>query len=503
MSRRSNRLIFLILTLTALSLYWGCSQPKDVISDVTSSRLTLIAERLPTLPSGMVYELWVSEANGEATSLGKFSYDHVNRVFLEAFYTTPRSNEFTLEDDLLKQYWDEDDEEWKYWFTSVFVSVETIPDGSRTGHGPIMLQDFVTEPSEDQIELRFQTRDEAIGEAMVLYNMESVSDGNSSSASVGQGLWFAAYRQDTKYLPDTTGCTVTFTPDEIGDLETEIIYDTLGDSIGVDTLNGDEIFIWSYYQVSDSGQELDTITFGSDTVYLGSTPLLHTGFRVELDSQIDSLAPYMWNEVHFVYDTVVRNVTLDIFTQDEWGLPDYGPDWLYKGWIVSSTARTASTGTLLHSFIKDRFTPPAWTYNTPTHELIPGDTGVLLPTGTFRNMDQPDDANPFVLDPLLVPPYPGEDFVDAAALGVAYGKAEVFDLLPNGFVNSGTVLITLEPSNFNSSTNFPLIAFGKRLPSSKAFVSGDEVGIDMWNWTQTLETSPIGLPQITIEIERF
>ena len=502
MPRRSNRLIFLILTLTAISLYWGCTQPKDVISDVSSSRLTLVAERLPTLPGDMVYELWVGEANGDNISLGKFSYDQVNRKFLETD-STPRGNQFTLEDDLLKQYWDEDDKKWKYWFNKIFVSVENNPDDNGAAPGPIMLQDVVTEPSDDQIELRFQNADTTIGDATVRYNLESVSDGNRWSSSVGQGLWFTSYGEVSKDLPDTLSFSVGFVEYEIGTLELAILYDSANNSVGVDTLNSDEIFKPSPSYVAYAYPETTEITFGPDTVYLDATPLNHIGYRVEIVDSIDSTPPYMGNNLTYTnYDTVSNSVTLDIFSQDEFDLPDYGPDWHYKGWIVSTTAKTTPGATKLSDFITARFSPPAWRYNTPMVDHLPGATGALISTGTFSFVDSVDDGNPYVLDPLLVPLYPGEDFVNTSALFDSFGVAEKFDLLPSG-INYGSVFITIEPSNFNANTNFPLIAFGSALPSSKSGVSGTSVTLDMWNWTQTIETDQIGFPQITVDVETF
>lgn len=508
MPRRSNRLIFLILTLTALSLGWGCTQPKDVISDVSSTRLTLIAERLPTLPAGMDYELWVSDINGDDISLGKFKYDQVNRVFLE-IDRTPRGNEFTLEDDLLKQYWDEETKQWKYWFTKVFVSVENNPDDNGASRGPIMLEDVVTEPTDDQIELRFQNKtEEAIGDATVRFNLESVSDGNRSTASVGQGLWFTSYREVSKDLPDTLHFDVALIPDTI-EAEWGIVYDENGDSIGVEITNRDEIFVMGPRSILSEGADTTEIVFGPDTVYLGNLDLQHISYSVEFLKDTPTVAPYvLYTPVFSNWDTVPRTVILDLFSQDDFNLPDYGPDWHYKGWVVSATARTVDisnnpTATLLSDFITARFTPPAWRYNTPTYQRIPGDTGALISTGTFSYVDSVDDGNPYVLDPLLVPQYPGEDFLNTSALFDSFGVAEKFDLIPNSGPNSGAVFISIEPSNFNANTNFPLIAFGKALPSTKSLVWGTFVQENMSNWTQTINTDQTGFPQITVEVETF
>ena len=518
MSRRNNRLIILIMILTTLSLFWGCSQPENVLSDIGNSRLTLITERLPALPSGMVYELWVTDINSSDVSLGKFSYDHVNRMYFEPYDTgdtiapVERSNVFWLEDDLLKQY--EDENELHYWFTSIFVSVETFPvDNNGADHGPIMLHDVVTDPSDDQIEMRFQNKvtTDPLSDATVRFNMETVSDGNNYTSSLGQGLWFSTYRLDFLYLPDTTSIDIVLVSDTI-EAEISIIYDEFGDSIGYEILNTEDIYKKTILSVDTAYLDSTIVTFGADSIYLDSDTLWHKRYAVEFEW--DSLtenhtAPYVittYYPENIVYDTVW--VALNLFEQDDFALPDYGDDWKYKGWIVSSTAVASPSNVSLSSLIPDRFTPPAWKYNSPVNELIPGDDGVLVSTGTFSVVDDPDDANPFVLNPLLVPPYPGEDFVNAIKLDSAYGTGltEKFDFLPSG-TNYGTAFITLEPSNFNGNTNFPLIVFGKRLPSSKGDANVDNsaewTDFDMWNWSQTVETDLIGFPQITVEVERF
>ena len=513
MPRRSNRVIFLILTLTALSLFMGCTQPEDVISEVTSTRITLVPERLPTLPGGMVYELWVTDVDGGNVSLGKFSYDQVNRVFLESDGATVRADgaKFTFDDDLLKTYvyYDASNRpHTDFWYSQVWVSVENTPDDNGAEPGPSMLSDRVTVPSEDLIELRFQNKDTTLGDAIVRYNLESVSDANRFTSSVGQGLWFSAYQEATKPLPDTLHYAVSLIPDTV-ELEIEIIYNDDGDSIGYTVLDLD---LWN--QLNTKGPrsiisqyaETTDVLFGPDTIYLSTTPWRHIGYRVDFEEDIDTFPPYVLYSPRFQYvasDTVPRTITLDIFSQDEYNLPDYSPwGWHYKGWVVTSTGKTTG-GQSLTSVIDARFTPPAWPYNSPTNKLIPGDDGALLSTGIFNKVDTADLQNPFILNRNLVPDYPGEDFLNTDSLFDRYGVAEAFDLLPDGSVGAGTAFITIEPNNFNANTNFPLIAFGQALPTAKSAVSGTNVSVTMRNWTPTLTTDLRGFPLIRVEIERF
>ncbi len=505
MPRRSNRIVFLTLTLTALSLYWGCSQPEDVVSNVTTTRLTLIPERLPTLPDNMDYELWVTD-DIDTTSLGKFKYDQEMRTFTKADGTT--DNIFDFSGDLLKHHLDQNENK-IYDYTTIFVTVEAQDDNDNLP-GPIMLRDAVTNPEDEQIELLFQNAeavDTNIIDATVRFNYESVSD-RQRTVNDGSGIWFTTYQFGMLHLPDTLRHDVILDSVYLGTLEIETIYNNAGNIVLIDTVNRDEIIVKSPFAIDSTKVETTEVTFGEDTIYLGPTPLLHIGYRVFLDSQTDTIAPFYKGKVDYIFvpsDTVPKDIPLDMFSQDDFGLPDYGADWKYKGWIVSTTARTLG-GTPLVDLISDRLTPPAWRYDLIGANTLPGAEGALITTGSFSLIDKPDDDNPYVLDTTVIPQYPGEDFLNPAAMQARYNFSDGIDLLPNGVNNKGTVFITLEPTNFTSdTTNFPLFAFMLAMPNSKAAIPSFNgvVQETMNNRTQTNRADLQGFPKITIEVETF
>jgi hypothetical protein len=209
----------------------------------------------------------------------------------------------------------------------------------------------------------------------------------------------------------------------------------------------------------------------------------------------------------------MRTLALDIFTQDQYGMPDvsaYG--FHYKGWVVSPEVPVGA----------GEFTPPGYRYKSPSKNWIPGDEGGLLTTGTFTKVDEADDGNPFTL-PLIEgiynggadtvmkwPNYPGEDFLDGNALSAATGGAVTspVDLMPETVGNIGTVFITLEPDNLlDTTTNFPLLAFIGSLPSARSLIArpGFErpVQITMLNTTGTVPGSLLGgFPEIRVSVER-
>ena len=113
MFRVYNRLLFFVLALFSVVIFLSCEQPDDVFTAVSQSVLHLTSERVPELPAGMVYELWVSKepaattnisiTSDRVTSLGKFSY--IASDTLVAFLNSDGSlradsNRFVLEDDL-------------------------------------------------------------------------------------------------------------------------------------------------------------------------------------------------------------------------------------------------------------------------------------------------------------------------------------------------------------------------------------------------------------------
>jgi hypothetical protein len=481
MPRRNNRLIFLILGLIVMSVVWSCSQPDDVLTGISSTKITLSEQRLPTLPDSMAYELWVlNTTTDDYVSLGKFLYDKPTGTY-HNLDGTERSNEFILNGDI-------------YNFDFVAVTVENNPDPNKELPGSVMLGDVVSDPNEDPIELVFPEKD-SLWRATARYNMEGVSD-NNRNIGVGSGVWFTSYQMSTKSFPDTT--LIVYEVDSaLAAVDVECEVDSDGNTLGCDTLNFDELYAPREHAIDSVWYETTLVVYGPDTLLLGA-PRNHIGPRVHIDSIVDSTAP--WYDYSFSVDQVASTIvprtdTLDIFAQGDLGVPDYSDEgWHYKGWIVSPYLDTNA--------IAARMTPPAWPYASLFDVLMTGSYGALITTGSFYRMNQPDlDGNPFAVSD-KVPQYPGEDFLNSSALQATYGITSV-NLEPLLDGNVGTVFITLEPDNFNSTTNFPLFAFVKSVPWSRSTIAANLVQIDMTNWTSTLDNDLRGFPKIKVSIERY
>ncbi|MCH9025367.1 MAG: hypothetical protein IH931_08545, partial [candidate division Zixibacteria bacterium] len=182
----------------------------------------------------------------------------------------------------------------------------------------------------------------------------------------------------------------------------------------------------------------------------------------------------------------------DEFTQDSFALPDYDSfGWNYKGWVVSPTVAPSAVG---------RATLPAWQPNATFDSLMPGINGGLLTTGKFSKINQPDATNPYVAGPRL-PQFPGEDFITNLPGGLDVSTWT--GLVPTSGPISGTVFISLEPTNFvTDTTNFPLISFMVEVPKSRNIVTATVVIINMQNRTQTNDPFT-GFPRIRVDIKAF
>ncbi len=458
MLRRSNYLPFLVLASFTIILLLSCSQSKDIVTPISTTEIALTAERLPTPPSGMVYELWVAKSE-DTVSLGKFSYNSSTREFLDLLGAV-RSDTFVLQGDI-------------YSYTDIFVSIETNPDANPAEHGPIMLIDNVSNPTDDPMKLRFPEAD-SLWNSTLKFNFETPTDLNRNT-NLGHGLWFTRYQLDTLRLPDTVGqhwslvdSTVDSTkfPFRYACSVTDTTYDTVQINLG-----------------------------GPEFLWMGATVPKHLGVQFNLTNCVDSFYPLDSQVVVGVFDTIARLYPRDWFNQAGALLPNvsrYG--WHYKGWVVTPYNQAGMT-------TKWRFTKPAYQYNTPNEKFIPGDTGVLFSTGTFTDIFAPDDANPFSLSH-PTPPFPGEDFLNSTALHEIYGIDSV-NLVPLTSGNIGTVFITLEPNNFTTdTTNFPLIAMLAPVPARRALIGGN-VAFDMSNFTSTIGGNTIGFPMVMVSIKRF
>jgi hypothetical protein len=498
--------LIVITALGLLAMFWGCSQTDDVTAPRSVTKIWLAAERLPTPAPGMVYELWVSDTTvtaindaSDVQSLGRFSYvnDDTLKAFLDPATQTVRvdSNEFVLSGDM-------------YDYRYLLVSVEREADVQSTP-GPVMLMQEITGTT-DTLRMTFPMSD-VLWNATVRYNLEGVTDNNRWAAD-GYGLWFSTYQVIRWSITDTTSAAVTLVEDTM--------YPEIdSSSVPWDTLNKGELQV----KFPDSVWfEFDTvyIDFGRDSLPLGldSMWFRHIGAQQFVAYDIDSTWPRYYKRVSTTdIDSVVRSVTLDLFGQDDFGLPDYSAyGWKYQGWVV-----TAELPAEVENGI-GKFTPPAWDYKVGVN-LFPGDQGGLLTTGTFTHITQADDANPFTdviewvvdsgafLDTVLMRPnLPGEDFFDTAAIHAAFGALPAawdngINLLPAPNGNTyGTVFITLEPDNrISDTTNSPLIIFSREFPQSYGTGGVGTVAFqNMLNWSGNV-TGTNGLPKVTARISRL
>ncbi len=531
MSKRRNYLSIMALTLSVGVGVWlaGCSQSVDVPTSITSTVLNLSVERLPTTPKGMIYELWAGDtasASG-AVSLGKFFYNYDSVKFYDETMRIPdraheRSNEFVLNDDLLRYSLLGTARIWKYPF--VFVTINKFNESAR---GPVMLIDRVGDPNDNPIELVFPMSD-SLWTAAARVNFQAVS-GRSRLENVGKGVWFSSYRPARTWINDT------FIPDDLHDPDK------------IDTTSRSQP---NAYIDAISNERLDTIArvFGKDTLFLHDvTPIFEDSswsrdtiwqiaMRYDAVYKIDSAGsllpgkdsikfPRKFKFKNWRYTNVVdsNRITLDIFTQDNFGFPKYGSSdpgnrptgWRYKGWVVSPYIPRSAVGA---------FTPPAWKYKSDSagsiYNFIPGDYGGLFSTGTFYNVGaEDDDGNRYGFSKpdrslySVSPPYPGGDFLDGGLLRNDFGLDSV-QFMPKASGNEGTVFITLEPENYESATtNFPLIMMMCPVPSSKVQALGAigalpkdlatrSIQFPMDNKTSHVKGSLIGFPQVNVALVR-
>lgn len=482
--------IFAVLAVPVLIGLLGCTQADDIYTGISRTEIYLAAERLPNTPAGMLYELWVA-SESDTISLGKFGYAVQSKKFLELSGANRLdSNRFTLEADI-------------YSYSDMFVSVELATDPNPASPGPIMLIDAITPVDQNPIELRFPTRLDSLENAVARFCLESPSD--DSRSGVGRGIWFANYRAVTDNTPDTIGLTVStemkirayLEPETtfVGDPPVMQIDSIFYDATYQNIIPKEQVFTRQPWQVTNIRKDSTLRLFQSDTLTLGSDSNYHVYMRFDIDSIIDSQPPYEFAEFRFTYTQAPKTIDLDIFSQDDFDLPDYsGMGWYYKGWVLTP---------YLTSQVANRATVPAW-YSVPSlQRYFPHADQALLTTGPFADIREPDFSNPFVLGP-KVPPFPGEDFLKTSELQATYGVSSV-NLMPFANGNQGTVFITLEPENFpTGGTNFPLVVLITELPSALSAVSGNQASVTMRNWTQTNPQGDlVGFPKITVSLERF
>ena len=484
MNSRKKRLVFLTLVIALITIYVGCSQPDDVLVEVTNTYVYL--DELWNFPSsydGMIYELWVADQS-DTVSLGKFRYNHV----IEQFYDEcgdikPDSNRYLLNDDFYK-------------YSKVFISVEKYPDPAPSRPSAIMVIDYATDPNDDAIDMVFPEISDTIPlwSAIVRYSMETVSDDSTyiksghlgtilntrDVSSNGYGIWFANYRRNNDSLRDTIRVDSVIVRDTLRrfDKDTILVSRRSIDSVWIDTI--DKVF------------GIDTLT---QIVSRYTSTLFYD--TLDADSVADSVTEYIvtwYLQTNPPQDEEPRILATDTFTQDAFRLPNYESyGWKYKGWVMSPVIDTAF----------GKFNPPGWglPYNDTAHNFLIflGDYGGLLTTGTFGEINGYDDEHLYVKS-LRMPPNPGDEFFENLPF-----NSPPINLLPNATGNIGSVFITLEPivlQDGTNKTNFPLFVMIDSLPSVRDSIEVDTSTFTMRNWTGAVDVGR-GFPKVKVSIERF
>jgi hypothetical protein len=526
MSKFDSRLLFVILSCGLLVVVLSCSQTDNITAPKSLTKIWLTAERLPIPTPGMVYGLWVSKVAkpeishaSEVRLLGQFSYISSDTLvaFLEPDNTVRTdSNEFTLYGDLFD-------------FSHIFVTVEDTASIDSLP-GPVMLMQSVTGNS-DTIRMFFPQHD-SLYTSIIRCNFETPTDG-SGATNDGYGLWFCNYQLVRREIEDTLSVQVGYVWDTIYPVVDTTVDTTIDTVVGhVDTLIDTLVDTLNFATLYDRYPvtvwfELDTVRrvdFGRDTLALGVDSVIHYGAKQHVLYEGDSAPsgdsifpidstfpkPYRNYDTSIHLSTRLQVVYLDIFTQDMFALPDlssYG--WQYKGWVVANND-------IIDTTALGKFTPPAWDFISG-ELLIPGYLGGLLTTGTFVDETDSDNGDPFTLEipwevdsgmfidtVLKKPRFPGEDFLNGAALsaathGVITGP---LDLMPNANSSqSGSVFVSVEPINMVSdTTNFPLIAFCRRFPATWPPPSTRDA--TLMNMVGTADGAK-GFPKIEARIKRL
>jgi len=477
MLRRLAFLPFLVLAGAVFIGLFGCKQSEDIVTPISSTEISLAVERLPTLPDGMIYEFWVAD-NRDTISLGKFIWDAVGKRLLDtAGQEIPGI--FLLDNDIFK-------------YRSCFVSLETQPDDNFSSPGPIMLIDNVTNPEENNIILRFPKMD-SLWLNNTVFNLEATSDLADSTRNRhdGYGVWFAVYGRQTYNFRDTFYMTFDSTVD----------FDTTIDP-GTTAKIPNELL---YYTETTYVVNLPGPNFVLRHPY-GDSLLHHRGVKFAL-GYFDTTIPDTGTQYNYhglkidvsARDTQ-RTLLYDFYNTDDEIFPDvsrYG--WKYKGWVLTPYLNSKPMTT------RWRFTPPAYPFKIGGANMFPGDTGVLLTTGAFGSIRNPDESDPYCL-PNRRAPFPGEDFLNSAALQAAFGIDSV-NLMPDTTGgNIGTVFISLEPDNYVlDTTNFPLIVTAAALPASRAQLIPAGIAalsFRMRPWTAAVRGDTYGFPVIYVTITR-
>ncbi len=514
MCRRYNRLLFLGLSAVFIIMMWGCSQPDDIMTPASTTKLILRPERLPTLPNGMIYELWVKNDDNKPISLGKFNWNSELYQFHDSAGNKMDSL-WTVNFDALKYKW-------------ICLSVETYPDLEPDSMGPVMLQDTIADPEKKPIKMLYPI-DLWLGQAG--YAVTTPTDGNSYVAN-GSGVWFALYIFDTtRSYFDTTGAFTglynsknfqkrLLKLDTIGwdsTIEPPIpLLDTLEkdslshalDTVGLTnvriTIDSNFVILLDTFVHTSVVFDYATIPInvGSEDIYDTVLMVIPSGKEESTEVIIPPFADYHLPDVYYGRSNE-KTQKLDNFLLNAEELPDLakaGPGqsdikWHYKGWVISPYLKPDS------SFGK--LTKPSWSSIVIENLLSPPSAGVIS-TGSFKDFEGPDDSNSYSMNK-RVPAFPGEDFLVHLPQGIG-PDGITFGNPSDPSERSGTVFVTLEPDNYNNSTtNFPLILMmsEERMPSLRT-VSDKTLIQDfrLANWFRAVDGDMSGFPAIHVKLIR-
>ncbi len=517
MYRRCNRLLLLVLSALFIVVIGGCSQPEDVLSPASTTKLVLRPERLPALPTGMIYELWVKNDAGDPISLGKFDWNDKMYQFSDSAGNKIDSI-WAANFDVLKYKW-------------ICVSVEKYPDPEPNSMGPVMLQDTIVAPEKKPIKMLYPV-DLWLGQAG--FAETTPTDGNSLSAN-GSGLWFSLYVYKDMTYKDTTGAYISYRNKDYN--RRPLTIDTIAwdstvepplailDTLQKDSLSHvlDTIGIVNVKKVIDSNYIifLDTlvhisctfdfitvpVNIGNDTIFDTVTMAYLDGPTSTIKERVtDIIVPPFSDYNHSVKYLASSEIThrLDQFLNNSEELPDLRKagagqtdlGWHYKGWILSPFLKPESSfGTL---------TKPSWSKVVTENLLRPSSAG-LITTGSFKSFDAADYGNPYSMNK-RVPPFPGEDFLVNLPSGVG-SEGITFGNPSDSSERAGTVFITLEPDNYdNANTNFPLVLMisEQAMPDLRTISDSTVHQQDyrMANWFRAVDGDMVGFPTIHVILIR-
>jgi len=524
MQGRYNHLLFIILAITVTGLWFGCTQPDDVMAPVSQTQLTLSPDRLPTLPDSLVYYLWAVDTASDpnAYRIGSFIWSSGLYKFYD-LDTNEIDSVWNINYDVLDPFYE-------YLVLSV-EKMGNLPLDSVLpvdSIGPIMLKDTLVDPTVSPVKLVFPL-DLWIGTGF--FCVETPTDRNSDSNDVS-GVWFTEYIYDRIKYADTFNVNFRFVSGR----------DTISREIVIDTLESDTTF-WDcnrqQFGVCVDSTEVTDTSLGYDFMgimvndadsfavfypdgYEGEPDTLGIAALAEtldtlgitrkhrvVDSNytlVDTLVldTFVHTRIAFDYielpvnvtgsvkDTVVTLYRLNADSSDfieydstfrVYPLVDYNHIMIYAQYVDSQFilvdkflqsyeevpdlygTKWHYKGWVMSPFLEPKSSfgtidKPVWNEFYINQELTPIDGG-LITTGSFKSFRGPDDSNPYS-DNLRVPNVPGEDFLQNLPPGVD----SIYFCVPNvDSTGAGTVFITVEPDNYNNDwKNFPMIYMDSRMP---------------------------------------